>query len=109
MMTYAAGLAFNLAYLVLEGALVGWIFNTVELALALGVIAAKLWLERGGRGKRDAEDRKEYAEHVKEEREEEEEEEEEEEAKDKTGAAAAAAAAKESATGRTTTIAETRV
>lgn len=102
MLTYAAGLAFNLAYLVLENALVGWIFNTVELALALGVIAAKLWLERGGRGKRDAEDRKEYVEHVKEERKEEEEE--DEEAKE------TAAAAKEAVTKRATaTNAETRV
>ena len=63
-LTYAAGLAFNLAYLVLENALVGWIFITVELALALVVIAAKLWLERGGRGKRDAEAKRKFAEQL---------------------------------------------
>lgn len=52
----------------LENALVGWIFITVELALALGVIAAKLWLERGGRGKRDAEAKKKCAEQLEKEK-----------------------------------------
>ena len=54
---YAGGLAFNIAYLVLEGALVGWIFLIVELALILAVIAAKAALEkpwRRGRGEATA-------------------------------------------------------
>ena len=67
-LTYAFGLAFNLAYLVLENALVGWIFLTLELALALLVIAAKLWLERGGRGKRDAEAKRLCAEQMEKEK-----------------------------------------
>ena len=94
-LTYAAGLAFNLAYLVLENALVGWIVITVELVLALAVIAAKLWLERGGRGKRDAEAKQKCAEQTEKERREEEEKEAKERAKE--------------AAERTTTIAETRV
>ena len=73
-LTYAAGLAFNLAYLVLENALVGWIFVTVEIALALAVIAAKLWLERGGRGKREAEAKQKCAAQIERERREEKEE-----------------------------------
>jgi hypothetical protein len=84
---------------VLEKALVGWIFTTVELALALGVIAAKLWLERGGRGKREAEAKEKFAVQMEEER-----KEEEQEAEETT-----AAAAKEAAAERTTTIAERRV
>ena len=43
---YAGGLAFNIAYLVLEHALVGWIFLIIELALILAVIAYKLALEK---------------------------------------------------------------
>ena len=78
-LTYAASLAFNLAYLVLENALVGWIFITVELALALLVIAAKLWLERGGRGKKDAEAKKQCAEQMERERKEKEKEAQEQE------------------------------
>lgn len=66
-LTYAAGLAFNLAYLVLENALVGWIFLTVELALALAVIAAKLWLERGGKGRREVEAKQKCAELIEQE------------------------------------------
>ena len=43
---YSGGLAFNIAYLVLEHALVGWIFLIVELILILAVIAYKLVLEK---------------------------------------------------------------
>lgn len=49
---YAGGLAFNIAYLVLEGALVGWIFLVVELALILAVIAYKAALEKPWRRRR---------------------------------------------------------
>ena len=93
------GLAFNLAYLVLENALVGWIFVTVELALALAVIAAKLWLERGGRGKKDAEDKRKCAEQMEKDRREGEE----------GGEVAEEAAEVDEAERTTTTIAETRV
>ena len=48
---YAGGLVFNIAYLVLEGALVGWIFLIIETALILAVIAYKLALERPWRRK----------------------------------------------------------
>lgn len=43
---YAAGLAFNIGYLVLSQALVGWIFLIIELALILAVIAYKVALEK---------------------------------------------------------------
>ena len=49
---YAGGLLFNIAYLVLEGALVGWIFLIIETALILAVIAYKLALERPWRRRR---------------------------------------------------------
>ena len=48
---YASGLIFNIAYLVLEGALVGWIFLIVETALIFAVIAYKLALERPWRAR----------------------------------------------------------
>ena len=74
----------------------GWIFITLELALALAVVTAKLWLERGGRGKREVEAKRKCAEGMMEE---------ERRREEKENAAAAAAAAREAADERT----ETRV
>lgn len=104
-LTYAAGLAFNLAYLVLENALVGWIFITVELALALAVIAAKLWLERGGRGRREVEAKQKCAELI----EQEERREEAEDAKKKEEEKARKAAEKAEKAAEKTASAEARV
>lgn len=56
---YAAGLAFNIAYLVLAGAVVGWAFLIIELALILAVIVCKLALEKPWQRSRKEGDAKE--------------------------------------------------
>jgi hypothetical protein len=42
---YTMGLAFNIAYLLLESALVGWICGLLEISLAIAVIVSKIYLD----------------------------------------------------------------